>query len=116
MPSTSPAGWVSRGRHGALKRRRSWATVSGCPTCSDAPSAAESPGWLEAVAGGTLAPLQSDRSTWRVWHVRAEAQRLVRSAGASILVSERAVGALVAQVLHRRSVSSRWSARLTTGS
>ncbi len=61
--------------------------------------------WLDAAADRTLAALQRDRSTWQVWHVRAEAQRQVRGAGASTGASEHAVDALVAAVLQRRSIA-----------
>ena len=61
--------------------------------------------WLAAAAERTLAAMQERRSTWQVWHVRAEAQRQVRSGGAPTAASQRAVDVLVEEVLQRRSVS-----------
>ncbi|MFC3687274.1 MobF family relaxase [Aquipuribacter hungaricus] len=74
-----------------------------------------SPAWLSAAADRTLTVMQERRSTWQVWHVRAEAQRQVRSGGASAAVSERAVDALVEEVLQRRSVSLAVAERDTHG-
>ncbi len=61
--------------------------------------------WLDVAAARAVSALQARRSTWQVWHVRAEAQRQVRSTGLTRLGSERAVDALVDEVLRRHSVS-----------
>lgn len=61
--------------------------------------------WLDVAAARAVAALQARRSTWQVWHVRAEAQRQVRSTGLTRLVSEQAVDALVDEVLRRHSVT-----------
>ncbi|MFC3687206.1 MobF family relaxase [Aquipuribacter hungaricus] len=71
--------------------------------------------WLDSAAERALAALQQNRSTWQVWHVRAEAQRQVRAAGASVPASEQAVEALVAEVLHRRSVALSTAERRVDG-
>ena len=36
--------------------------------------------WVQVTASKILAAVESRRSTWQVWHVRAEALRQVRSA------------------------------------
>ncbi len=61
--------------------------------------------WLEVAAARAVAALQARRSTWQVWHVRAEAQRQVRGTRLTRLSSERAVDALVGEVLRRHSVT-----------
>ena len=38
--------------------------------------------WVEDAAGRVLAAMEERRSTWQIWHVRAEAQRQVRAAPA----------------------------------
>ena len=35
--------------------------------------------WVEGAAGRVLAAMEERRSTWQIWHVRAEAQRQVRA-------------------------------------
>ncbi|WP_256791953.1 MobF family relaxase [Terrabacter sp. Ter38] len=69
--------------------------------------------WVEATAASIVATLESSRSTWQVWHVRAEAQRRVRSAepdsphvraGVRAGDVDAVVGLLVDEVLDRRSV------------
>ncbi len=61
--------------------------------------------WVEVAAGRAVSALQARRSTWQVWHVRAEAQRQVRSTAGTRLASEQAVDALVDEVLRRHSVA-----------
>ena len=85
------------------------------PTTTRAATHPGNPGWVEAAAARTLAALQRDRSTWQVWHVRAEAQRQVRGAGASTDASEHAVQSLVVEVLQRRSVALRTVERTSDG-
>jgi hypothetical protein len=59
--------------------------------------------WVAKTADHVLAVMEQSRSTWQMWHVRAEVQRQARTAG---LPSERAsvlVDLLVDEVLDRRS-------------
>ena len=37
--------------------------------------------WVAQTADHILAVMEESRSTWQMWHVRAEAQRQVRTAG-----------------------------------
>jgi conjugative relaxase-like TrwC/TraI family protein len=74
-----------------------------------APSAETTPlvdaRWVSQTASRVLAVMEQSRSTWQMWHVRAEAQRQVRTTD---LAAERAaalVDLLVDEVLNRRSVA-----------
>jgi conjugative relaxase-like TrwC/TraI family protein len=61
--------------------------------------------WVAQTADHILAVMENSRSTWQMWHVRAEAQRQVRTAN---LPPERAsalVDMLVDEVLNGRSVA-----------
>ena len=61
--------------------------------------------WVEDAAGRVLAAMEERRSTWQTWHVRAEAQRQVRTLQLQAGQSERLVELLVGDVLGNRSVS-----------
>jgi DNA primase catalytic core len=61
--------------------------------------------WVKDTAGRVLAAMEERRSTWQIWHVRAEAQRQVRAVELTAERSERLVDLLVAEVLGNRSVS-----------
>jgi DNA primase catalytic core len=63
------------------------------------------PGWLETAADRVLSAMEERRSTWQIWHVRAEAQRYIRSAEVPMAQAERLVDLLVRKVLNDRSVS-----------
>jgi hypothetical protein len=61
--------------------------------------------WITQTASHILAVMERSRSTWQMWHVRAEAQRQVRTID---LPSEHAaalVDLLVDEVLDRRSIA-----------
>jgi conjugative relaxase-like TrwC/TraI family protein len=61
--------------------------------------------WVAQTADHILAVMENSRSTWQMWHVRAEAQRQIRTAD---LPPERAsalVDLLVDEVLDARSVA-----------
>ncbi|MFL6044592.1 MAG: MobF family relaxase [Propionibacteriaceae bacterium] len=61
--------------------------------------------WIAQTADHILAVMENSRSTWQIWHVRAEAQRQLRNAD---LPHERAsvlVDLLVDEVLDGRSVA-----------
>jgi conjugative relaxase-like TrwC/TraI family protein len=75
-----------------------------------APSTAHQPdtAWLDTAADRVLAAMEERRSTWQVWHVRAEAQRLIRAANLPTTEASRLVDLLVDKVLSGRSV---WLAR-----
>jgi len=61
--------------------------------------------WVSQIASHVLAVMEASRSTWQMWHVRAEAQRQVRAADISAGQTEALVELLVDEVLHSRSVS-----------
>ena len=61
--------------------------------------------WVQGAAGRILAAMEEHRSTWQIWHVRAEAQRQVRAVELQADQSERLVDLLVGEVLGNRSVS-----------
>ena len=62
--------------------------------------------WVAQTADHILAVMEASRSTWQMWHVRAEAQRQVRTT--SVTTTQQAsalVDLLVDEVLDRRSVA-----------
>ena len=62
--------------------------------------------WVAQTADHILSVIEASRSTWQMWHVRAEAQRQVRTTGVS--AAQRAgalVDLLVDEVLQRRSIA-----------
>jgi conjugative relaxase-like TrwC/TraI family protein len=61
--------------------------------------------WVAGASGRVLAAMEEHRSTWQIWHVRAEAQRQVRALEPRADQSERFVDLLVGDVLDNRSVS-----------
>jgi DNA primase catalytic core len=63
------------------------------------------PGWLGPAADRVLSAIEEHRSTWQVWHVRAEAQRYVRAADLPIAQADRLVELLVHEVMNDRSIS-----------
>jgi DNA primase catalytic core len=62
-------------------------------------------GWLEAAADRVLSAMEERRSTWQIWHVRAEAQRYIRAADVAPAETNRLVDLLVDEVLNKRSIS-----------
>jgi conjugative relaxase-like TrwC/TraI family protein len=60
--------------------------------------------WVAAAAEKVLAAIEQRRSTWQVWHVRAEAQRQVRAANITTDKLDQLVELLVAEVLNTRSI------------
>jgi conjugative relaxase-like TrwC/TraI family protein len=61
--------------------------------------------WVAQTADRVLAAIEGSRSTWQVWHVRAEAQRQVRTTGVTPARASALVDLLVDEVLNRRSVA-----------
>jgi DNA primase catalytic core len=70
------------------------------------PSTAHEKGaaWLDMAAERVLSAMEERRSTWQVWHVRAEAQRQIRGAAMPASQADRLVDLLVHKVLSGRSV------------
>ena len=61
--------------------------------------------WIAQTADHILAVMEESRSTWQMWHVRAEAQRQVRAANVPADRAIVLVDLLVDEVLDRRSVA-----------
>jgi conjugative relaxase-like TrwC/TraI family protein len=61
--------------------------------------------WVAQTAGRILAVMEASRSTWQMWHVRAEAQRQVRGIDVPAEHATALVDLLVDEVLERRSVA-----------
>jgi len=61
--------------------------------------------WVEQTADHILSVMEASRSTWQMWHVRAEAQRQVRTIGVTAERASALVDQLVDEVLDRRSVA-----------
>ena len=61
--------------------------------------------WIAQTAGHIPAVMEQSRSTWQMWHVRAEAQRHVRTIDVPAEHAAALVDLLVDEVLDRRSVA-----------
>jgi hypothetical protein len=61
--------------------------------------------WVAQTADHVLAVMEECRSTWQMWHVRAEVQRQIRTADVPIERAGVLVDLLVDEVLDRRSVA-----------
>ena len=61
--------------------------------------------WVAQTADHVLAVMEESRSTWQMWHVRAEAQRQVRTADVPVERASALVDLLVDEVLDRRCVA-----------
>jgi conjugative relaxase-like TrwC/TraI family protein len=61
--------------------------------------------WVAQTADRVLAAVEETRSTWQTWHVRAEAQRHVRTADVPAERAAVLVDLLVGEVLDRRSIA-----------
>ncbi len=81
-----------------------------------APSPTATPGvttridtsWLDATAAGVIAAVEARRSTWQVWHVRAEAHRALRATPDLTLTpahTEQVVDLLVDAALETHSIA-----------
>ena len=73
------------------------------PPAETAPIA--DPHWIAQTADHILSVMEASRSTWQMWHVRAEAQRKVRTTGVTAQQASALVDLLVDEVLDRRSVA-----------
>jgi AAA domain/TrwC relaxase len=61
--------------------------------------------WVAQTADHILAVMEESRSTWQMWHVRAEVERQVRAAEVPVERAGALADLLVDEVLHRRSVA-----------
>jgi conjugative relaxase-like TrwC/TraI family protein len=61
--------------------------------------------WVAQTADHILTVMEASRSTWQMWHVRAEAQRQIREANVPVERASALVDLLVDEVLDRRSVA-----------
>jgi hypothetical protein len=61
--------------------------------------------WVTQTASHILAVMEHSRSTWQMWHVRAEAQRQLRTIDMPAEHAAALVDRLVDEVLDRRSVA-----------
>jgi hypothetical protein len=61
--------------------------------------------WVAQTADHILCVMEASRSTWQMWHVRAEAQRQVRTTRVTAEHASALVDLLVDEVLDRRSVA-----------
>jgi conjugative relaxase-like TrwC/TraI family protein len=61
--------------------------------------------WVAKTADHVLAVMEESRSTWQMWHVRAEVQRQIRTADVPIERAGVLVDLLVDEVLDRRCVA-----------
>jgi TrwC relaxase len=61
--------------------------------------------WVAQTADHVMAVMEESRSTWQMWHVRAEAQRQIRTADVPVERASVLVDLLVDEVLDRRSVT-----------
>jgi conjugative relaxase-like TrwC/TraI family protein len=61
--------------------------------------------WVAQTADHILAVMEESRSTWQMWHVRAEAQRQLRTADVPVERASALVDLLVDEVLDARSVA-----------
>jgi hypothetical protein len=61
--------------------------------------------WVAQTADHILAVIEASRSTWQMWHVRAEAQRQVRTIDVPAEHAASLVDLLVDEVLDRRCVA-----------
>jgi conjugative relaxase-like TrwC/TraI family protein len=61
--------------------------------------------WVAQTAGHILSVVEASRSTWQMWHVRAEAQRQVRTIDVRSEHATALVDLLVDEVLDHRSVA-----------
>jgi conjugative relaxase-like TrwC/TraI family protein len=61
--------------------------------------------WIANTADHILTVMEASRSTWQMWHVRAEAQRQIRTIDVSAEDATALVDLLVDEVLDRRSVA-----------
>jgi conjugative relaxase-like TrwC/TraI family protein len=62
-------------------------------------------GWVAQIADHILAVMEESRSTWQMWHVRAEAQRQIRTADVPVERASALMDLLVDAVLDHRCLA-----------
>jgi hypothetical protein len=97
--------WFERSGSRARQRElsRSMARTALAPHPETAPMADSH--WIANTADHILTVMEASRSTWQMWHVRAEAQRQIRTIDVSAEDATALVDLLVDEVLDRRSVA-----------
>jgi conjugative relaxase-like TrwC/TraI family protein len=63
--------------------------------------------WVADTADHILSVMEASRSTWQIWHVRAEAQRQIRTIDVLAEHAAALIDLLVGEVLDRRSIAPR---------
>lgn len=81
------------------------AMVSAAVGRRPARSAGHDARWIEQAADAAVAHVQQDRSTWQVWHIRAEALRAARTSEIPAESIDTVVDKIVATALERHSVA-----------
>ena len=111
-PNTNPDPWPSNAQPGSTKLQPCWAARKPSRRwCGrrwhrlPRPPAIADARWVAQTADRVLAAMEQSRSTWQMWHVRAEAQRQVRTTGVTAGQASALVDLLVDEVLDRRSVA-----------
>jgi conjugative relaxase-like TrwC/TraI family protein len=88
------------GGHGAVTAMVQTALTAAAETATIADGR-----WIAQTADHILSVMEASRSTWQMWHVRAEAQRQVRTTAVTAEQASALVDLLVDEVLERRSVA-----------
>ena len=98
------ATWLSEAAAVLGGRTRSPDGADGARTTGETTRIADAR-WVSQAAGRVVAVMEESRSTWQMWHVRAEAQRQVRTADVTAERARALVDLLVDEVLDRRSIA-----------
>lgn len=61
--------------------------------------------WVRETAAAVVAKVQGKRATWQVWHLRAEAQRHVRTAGVRLADIATAVDRVVERAIEEHAIA-----------
>ena len=111
-PNTNPDPWLSNARPGSSEAA---AVLGGRGAVASMVQTALAPAaetatiadarWVAQTADHILTVMEASRSTWQMWHVRAEAQRQVRTIDVPAEHAAALVDLLVDEVLDRRSVA-----------
>jgi conjugative relaxase-like TrwC/TraI family protein len=111
-PAEQRATWLSEASAvlGSPEAVASMVRTAQAPHAETAPIADSH--WVALAADHILAVMEAGRSTWHVWHVRAEALRQVRTIDIPADHASALVNLLVDEVLDRRSVALSASDRI----
>ena len=77
-PGPSNQDVAGRSRNGVGRTRRCHLDGAECAESNPVTSVAVDARWVAEASSLVLAAMEEHRSTWQMWHVRAEAQRHVR--------------------------------------